>query len=330
MTQPISNPGRKSPKEKKVDNRHWYQKKRWMLPLGFIALSSIVSALTGGNSPTDAAEPTQTVEETQTQDAVQSLSVPDLVGQNTSDALDELEALGFTEAVAQDASYEERNVLLASNWFVCELRPSPGTTLDSNQTVVLLSVKNSEACPNSTPTTTPSESASASESQEPAPSTDGDEFGNLTSAQIKMSTLISDYQTKYDSADNDLQRGNLRLERDESICSAIGGSKVSGWSGVVEDFGATSEGYAYLTIAVGPDITLETWNNGFSDAFDNTLIERGTTLYDTLLSLKKGQVVTFSGTFVKGDGACLDTKNLTEFFAMYSPEFVFKFSSLKP
>ena len=54
------------------------------------------------------------------------------------------------------------------------------------------------------------------------------------------------------------------------------------WSGVVDDIGATSEGFAYLKIAFGKNITLETWNNEFSDTFDDTLVERGTALYDTL------------------------------------------------
>jgi hypothetical protein len=99
---------------------------------------------------------------------------------------------------------------------------------------------------------------------------------------------------------------------------------------VVEDLGATSEGFAYLKVALARNITLETWNNEFSDLFDETLVERGSALYDTLLSLNEGQVVTFSGEFIGGDGACLDTKNLTEFFAMNRPEFIFRFTAIQP
>lgn len=336
MTQPISNPGGNAPKEKKVDSRQWYQKKRWILPIGLVVLSVISSAINGDTDTSSTAEPTQTPEATQTieasptQDASSTIEIPDLVGKNTADALDELEALGFLDALAQDASYEERNVLVSSNWYVCEILPTAGTLVSPSDAVVLLSVKNSEACPNPTGASSGTEADPESTAQESPASQNSSAFGPLTKAQIKMNTVITDYQAKYDKAENDLQKGNLRLERDEAICSAIGGSKVSGWSGVVEDFGATSEGYAYVRIAISDDVTLETWSNEFSDVFDNTLVKRGTALYDTLLNLKKGQVVTFSGKFIPGDGACLDTKNLTEVFAMYSPEFVFKFSSIKP
>ena len=235
MSQPLANPSKKPPKEKKADDRNWYQKKRWMLPIGFIVLSSIVSAITGSGDSSPAEEPTQSAsasaaqpaETNEAQAATVGLTVPDLIGQNTSDALDELEALGFTEGAAQDASYEERNVLLRSNWFVCEMRPIPGTPLDSNKSVILLSVKNTETCP-SAPS---SEANSETAAEEPAPAVTDSRYGNLTSAQIAMTSVIVDFQSKYDAAENDLQQGNVRLERDEAICSAIGGSDVSGLVG---------------------------------------------------------------------------------------------------
>lgn len=338
MSQPLINPNSNAPKEKTPDTRKWYQKKRFNIPIGLLVLSSFINAVNGGGESNEAqpvATETQAATQTQQPEAsaeetaevsapVVSLNVPDLVGQNTDDALDELLALGFTEASAQDATYEERLVLVRSNWYVCETRPAAGTTLDSDKTIVLLSVKNTEDCP------------SASASQESG-STEGESstqassaFGNLTPAQIKMDEVISEYKVIYDAAENDLQRGNVRLERDEAICSAIGSSKVSNWSGVVDDLGATSEGFAYLKVAIGRDITLETWNNEFSDLFDDTLVERGTGLYETLLGLQEGQIVTFSGEFIAGDGACLDTKNLTEFFAIERPEFVFRFTSIIP
>jgi hypothetical protein len=338
MSQPLINPSSKPPKEKTPDTRKWYQKKRFNIPIGILVFSSFINAVNGG-SEGNVSQPveTQTQEATQTQQpevsteetgetsvTVVSLRVPDLVGQNTDDALDELIAMGFTEASAQDATYEERLVLLRSNWFVCEMKPAAGTTLDSDKTIVLLSVKNSENCPSGSA----NQGADSDEGETSAPATSA--FGNLTATQIAMNEVIAEYKGIFDAAENDLQRGNVRLERDEAICSAIGSGKVSNWSGVVEDLGATSEGYAYLKVAMGKNITLETWNNEFSDLFDDTLVERGTALYDTLLGLQEGQIVTFSGEFIGGDGSCLDTKNLTEFFAIERPEFVFRFTSVAP
>lgn len=161
MSQPLINPNQKPPKEKKSDSRQWYQKKRWMLPIGFFVFVSIMSAITGGgdsteSSPTETVTQTATatatsepVEETAEEEAVEvvPLVIPDLVGQNSMDASDELEELGFLEVNVQDASREERIPFLYSNWYVCEMRPASGQTLNSDKTIVLLSVKNSEACP---------------------------------------------------------------------------------------------------------------------------------------------------------------------------------------
>jgi hypothetical protein len=77
---------------------------------------------------------------------VVALVVPDLVGENASDASEELENLGFTEITLQDVSDDERLVVLSSNWSVCEMKPEPNVTLDSNKTLVLLVVKNTESC----------------------------------------------------------------------------------------------------------------------------------------------------------------------------------------
>ena len=337
MSQPLINPNQKPPKEKTANSRAWYQKKRFLIPIGFLLFVSLVTAINGDEESSDSQQsptPNETVTQTQEAEANQeaaeeempvvSLTIPDLVGQNTEDAIDELRELGFTEATSQDASYEERLVLLRSNWYVCEIKPAPGTTLDSDKTVVLLSVKNTEACPTS------SAGGSEESSEGDASSQPTSAFGNLTESQLAMNQIVADFVSQYDAAENDLQRGEVRLQRDEAICAAIGGSKVSNWSGVVADLGATSEGYAYLDVATGKNVTLKTWNNEFSDLFDNTLVERGTALYDTLLGLKEGQIITFTGEFIAADGTCLDTSNLTEFFAVNNPEFVFKFTAINP
>ena len=99
---------------------------------------------------------------------VVALVVPDLVGENASDASEELENLGFTEVTFQDVSEDERFVVLSTNWFVCEMKPECTRTLDSNKTLVLLVVKNTESCdPNgsgdSATDATPSEESKAAE-----------------------------------------------------------------------------------------------------------------------------------------------------------------------
>ena len=181
MSQPLINPNQKPPKEKKADSRQWYQKKRWMLPIGFFVLVSIISAITGGDDSTESSPPATaaatsepTVEGTI---EVMSLVIPDLVGQNSQDASDGLEALGFVEVNVQDSSREERIPFLYSNWFVCEMRPASGQVLDSDKTIVLLSVKNSESCPGPGAATNASGGSDAS-------------LGEDSSAEISAGTYV--------------------------------------------------------------------------------------------------------------------------------------------
>jgi hypothetical protein len=195
------------------------------------------------------------------------------------------------------------------------------------QTIVLLSVKNNEVCPSNGSNL--GETDDEDNSQVEGSSASSSVFGNLTPAQIEVVEVIDSYKVIYENADTDLRKGNARLDRDEAICSIIGNGKVSAWSGVVEEVGSTSEALGSIKIAIGENVTLETWNNEFSDAFDNTLISRKSPLYEILLDLKKGEIVTFSGTFIDGDGACLDTKNLTEYYAVNRPEFIFKFTAIE-
>lgn len=264
------------------------------------------------------------------EEAVSTLSIPDLVTQNASDASDKLSELGFLNVEVQDATPEGRFVLLESNWQVCSVKPNVGTAADPETTIVLLAVKNSENCPS--PSEAAEEGTTSGESDAGVAEDSGNEASSLYGAQTEEQKasidVISKYKAKYESASNDLQRAAVRLQRDDAICKANGGSSVKNWTGVVKTIGGTSEGLGYLTVEIADGVTIETWNNEISDSWDNTLIQKKSGLYKTLLGLTEGQIVKFSGNFVPADESCLNTKNLTEYFAIYSPEFVFKFSAL--
>jgi hypothetical protein len=340
MSEPIFQPkaAGKAPNEAPADARKWYQKKRWLIPIGLLIVFNIINSMVGDDNSESAQTPEVTQSATaeatpeETTAPVVSLTVPDVTGQNASDVSEDLEALGFTNVNMQDASIKERLVLSLRNWFICESIPAAGTALDSDRTLTLLAVKNGEVCPPSSSGGAASgndQSAADSGSTETASPDNDPRYGNRTDAQLAMLTIVEEYKSKYSQAANDLQRGNVRVERDEAICDAIGSTKVRSWSGVIERLGANSDGLGYVTIAIGKNVTVETWNNSFSDLNDNTLIERNTTLYESILNLAEGQVVTFSGEFVKSDLSCLDTKNLTEFFTVERPEFLFRFSEIR-
>ena len=141
------------------------------------ATSPAEPAVTVTATATVTAEPSETETVEQTQDVieevveVQTLVVPDVVGENASDALDEVREFGYAEAVLQDATDEERIVLLRSNWYVCSMKPEPGTSLDTDKVLVLLAVKNSESCPGQAKSSQTTETeAESTQTAEPSPS----------------------------------------------------------------------------------------------------------------------------------------------------------------
>jgi len=125
-------------------NKKPFYKRTWFfVVVGLVVVGLISTAFAGEEDVTS--NPTAT-ESQESVAQVVALVVPDLVGENASDASEELEILGFTEITLQDVSEDERFVVLPTNWFVCEMKPEPTNTLDSDKTLVLLVVKNTESC----------------------------------------------------------------------------------------------------------------------------------------------------------------------------------------
>jgi len=125
-------------------NKKPFYKRTWFfVVVGLVVVGLISTAFAGEEDVTS--NPTAT-ESQESVAQVVALVVPDLVGENASDASEELENLGFTQITLQDVSEDERFVVLPTNWFVCEMNPEPTNTLDSDKTLVLLVVKNTESC----------------------------------------------------------------------------------------------------------------------------------------------------------------------------------------
>ena len=89
------------------------------------------------------------------------------------------------------------------------------------------------------------------------------------------------------------------------------------------------EGKGILSIEIDKNIFIQTWNNAFSDIFDNTLIEVDSTLYNNLLEVNKGDKVQFSGSFIEDKNECFGTQNLTKNKKINKPEFTFIFKKVK-
>jgi beta-lactam-binding protein with PASTA domain len=73
---------------------------------------------------------------------VTTVSVPKVVGKNGAIAREELAELGFAKVeLAADPKSGRQIVLNPANWTVTKVEPAAGTSLRSNQTVVLTLTK---------------------------------------------------------------------------------------------------------------------------------------------------------------------------------------------
>jgi len=91
-----------------------------------------------------------------------------------------------------------------------------------------------------------------------------------------------------------------------------------------------SQGKGIISVQLeGTEIRVETLNNAISDLTFNTLIEHGSPLYKTISELNLGDKVMFSGTFLSGEDDYIAEGSLTEFGAMTSPDFIFRFSDIE-
>ena len=131
----------------------------------FIAAASAASAavmlVLAGCTSTPAPTPTATVtvrvtEQAQLQGVVDLLNkftdpfeMPDVVGMQLDEARNLLREEGAVLIDRQDATGQERTVLLGKNWTVCEQTPEAGEEASKIGSVVLFAVKTNETCPES-------------------------------------------------------------------------------------------------------------------------------------------------------------------------------------
>lgn len=148
--------------------------------------------------------------------------------------------------------------------------------------------------------------------------------------QEKFMEAIEEGRQKIDDASTDLQQSAALRDRDKALCSILSSYVATDWSGTVKNIGANGEGKAYITIEIGDDARVQTWNNAFSDIGDNTLIPDTNPIFDVIVPLEKGDSVKFSAKFLKGRDTCLKQGNLTEFFYGRDPEFIVQFTKIEP
>lgn len=140
--------------------------------------------------------------------------------------------------------------------------------------------------------------------------------------------IVEDARLEYKNGANDMAKGAARPKRARSICNLIRSKRVERWIGWVVVLSTNNDGRGILSIRVAPDIHLQTWNNSLSDIIDKTLIDPHSKVFETAASMKKGDFVKFSGSFVSGEADCIGEQSVTLSGSINDPEFTFRFSEL--
>jgi len=141
--------------------------------------------------------------------------------------------------------------------------------------------------------------------------------------QLQFLAAIEAAVARYDAAENELKKSSVAKERARELAGLLPGGDASAWVGVLEAMGTNGDGNAHVTIRIGGDAVVKTWNNAISDASDRTLIAHGSALYTALADLRLGTPVVFTARLLR-------ETSLTEAGGMQAPEFVARFTSIEP
>jgi hypothetical protein len=143
--------------------------------------------------------------------------------------------------------------------------------------------------------------------------------------------MIEDYSERYREAENELQSSARRSERQAALAKLLPDREVHEWTGTLESLDTDSRGNAYITITPdgAEDMTIATWNNALADADTQSMIPSGSELFEELATMREGERVIFSGTFVADDQDHIAEGSLTEDKAMTTPDFVMVFSEIR-
>lgn len=115
--------------------------------------------------------------------------------------------------------------------------------------------------------------------------------------ESKFINTVEKYSNDFNELNNELKQSIMRDQRQKSLLENLAKYSVKSWIGTIQKLETNSDGKAILSIRIAPDIEIKTWNNAVSDFESNSLIEKESPIYSSLLNLSEGQKVYFSGHF---------------------------------
>jgi hypothetical protein len=136
-------------------------------------------------------------------------------------------------------------------------------------------------------------------------------------------SIVSAADSQSLRVENEMQRYEVKTSRDHSLCSQIlsPSPEVSDWVGTVTSIGMNSDGMGTVFVQIAPNITIATGYTALVGIESEALIEPGSPVFQSASTLKEGELVRFSGTFLADGHDCVyeDIGN-----------FIFRFSNISP
>jgi hypothetical protein len=124
----------------------------------------------------------------------------------------------------------------------------------------------------------------------------------------------------YLGSTNELEQHLIEVRRDKQVCAAVPGPAAGGWVGRISHLGAGSGGRGELEVQIGYRAKVS--NSG------EQLIPEGA-MYKTLARKGEGDVITFTGSFLRDD-QCPSLQSMwPDHRQMTDPTYSFQFTDVK-
>ena len=148
-----------------------------------------------------------------------------------------------------------------------------------------------------------------------------DELVRFPAQQVALIRAIERARIQFKNVSNEPQRAEVLRFRANAICSDVS-SSIERWIGKISLLSTNSDGKGTMSITVGKNLKIKTWNNALSDVGSHIPVDSSSSVY----RMKVGQLVRFDGEFIPRDRDCFSEGSMTIQDSIESPEFLVRFS----
>jgi len=149
----------------------------------------------------------------------------------------------------------------------------------------------------------------------------------LAESQERFTAAVAQARDRYKTATDPTAKRDVRASRRDAVCQALGSLAVKGWVGTIDRV-SSEDGKGMLKISLASGVRLKTWESVLADIGYDTLVDAKSSMFRTASSMREGERVEISGSFVKSELDCAKVANAAQDQAIVEPEYIFRFSSL--